>query len=191
MLLKSEQLDELVELALSDSFLPSISVFDNKQVKVQRLQYAFKAALKNNKIFEAIKLALIAGEEIAGNDRQIDILANSIDLASLFVSSNRKQELAHRKEMRGNWDGSETIFSASLLSTVAGFSGEAYSYYRSAIHWLNRYFERRDEAKEHEDRFNDKLEDIEIVELAFVKYRVRGWRECVDFLLSWNPSSCI
>ena len=191
LLLKSEQLDELVELALSDSFLPSISVFDNKQVKVQRLQYAFKAALKNNKIFEAIKLALIAGEEIAGNDRQIDILANNIDLASLFVSSNRKQELAHRKEMRGNWDGSETIFSASLLSTVAGFSGEAYSYYRSAIHWLNRYFERRDEAKEHEDRFNDKLEDIEIVELAFVKYRVRGWRECVDFLLSWNPSSCI
>ncbi|MGL6491566.1 hypothetical protein ACSZNX_10985 [Aeromonas veronii] len=191
LLLKSEQLDELVELALSDRFLPSISVFDDKQVKVQRLQYAFKAALKNNKICDAIKLALIAGEEIAGNDRQLDILANNIDLASLFLSSSRMQELAHRKEIRGNWDGSETIFSASLLSTVAGFSGEAYSYYRSAIHWLNRYFERRDEAKENEDRFNEKLEDIEILELAFVVYRVKGWRECVDFLLSWNPSSCI
>jgi hypothetical protein len=191
LLLKAEQLDELVELALSDNFLPSISTFDDNQVKVQRLQYAFKAALKADRLYEAVKLALIAGEEIAGNDRQIDILTNNVDLASLFLSSGRIQEMAHRKELSGNWDGSEAVFSASLLSSLSGMKGEAYSYYRSAEHWLHRYFQKRDEAKEEEDRFNEKLEDIEIIELASTQYRINGWKKCSDFLLSWKPTSCI
>ncbi|WP_196369031.1 hypothetical protein, partial [Vibrio harveyi] len=172
-------------------FLPSISSFDDNQVKVQRLQYAFKAALKTNRLYEAAKLALTAGEEIAGNDRQIDILTNNVDLASLFLSPGRIQELAHRKELSGSWDGSETVFAASLLSSVSGLKGEAYSYYRSAVHWLRRYFQKRNEAKDEKERFNEKLEDIEIVELAFALYRIKGWKKCADFLLSWSPSSCI
>ncbi|MBB1411496.1 hypothetical protein [Pseudoalteromonas sp. SG44-17] len=191
LLLKAEQLDELVELALSDNYLPSISSFDDNLVRVQRLQYAFKAALKANRLFEAVKLALIAGEEIAGNDRQIDILTNNIDLACLFLSSGRIQELAHRKELIGQWDGSETVFSASLLSGLAGMKGEAYSYYRSAEHWLRRYFNKRANAKEEEERFSDKLDDIEIIELACAQYRINGREKCSDFLLSWKPPSCI
>jgi hypothetical protein len=191
LLLKAEQLDELVELALSDNYLPSISTFDDNQVRVQRLQYAFKAALKANRLYEAVKLALIAGEEIAGNDRQIDILTNNIDLASSFLSSGRIQELAHRRELSGNWNGSETVFSASLLSSLSGMKGEAYSYYRSAKHWLHRYFQKRDEARDEEERFNEKLQNIEIIELAFAQYRINGWEKCADFLLSWKPPSCV
>lgn len=189
LLLKAEQLDELVELALSDNYLPSISTFDDNLVRVQRLQHAFKAALKANRLFEAVKLALMAGEEIAGNDRQIDILINNVDLTSLFLSSGRIQELAHRKELIGEWDGSETVFSASLLSGLQGMKGEAYSYFRSAEHWLHRYFEKRKNVKE--ERPSEKLNDIEIIELAFAQYRINGWEKCSDFLLSWRPQSCI
>lgn len=190
LLLKAEQLDELVQLALSSEYLPSISKYDDNRVKVQRLQYAFKAALKANKIYEAAKLALLAGEEIAGNDRQIDILTNNIDLASLFLAPDRIQELAHRKELGSNWDGSQTVYSASLLSSIPSLKGEALNYYRSANHWLRRYFQRRDEVKE-EERFSEKLEDIDILELAFAQYRINGWKTCVEFLLSWSPASCI
>lgn len=191
LLLKAEQLDELVALALSNDYLPSISSYDDNQVKVQRLQYAFKAALKANRTYEAVKLALLAGEEIAGNDRQISILMNNLDLVSLFLSSNRIQELAHRKELQGHWDGSGTVYSASLLSSIPSLKGEALSYLRSANYWLNRYFQKRDEAKDEEESFNDKLEDIEILELAFTQYKVNGWQKCVDFLLSWTPPSFI
>ena len=59
-----------------------------------------------------------------------------------------------------------TIISASLLSSLSGMKGEAYSYYRSAKHWLHRYFQKRDEARGEEERFNEKLQDIEITELA-------------------------
>ncbi|MFC0225083.1 hypothetical protein [Serratia aquatilis] len=191
LLLKANQLDELVELALSNEYLPSISKYDDNQVKVQRLQYAFKAALKASKTYEAVKLALLAGEEIAGNDRQLSILTNNIDLAAIFLTPDRVQELAHRKELSGNWDGSEIVYAASLLSTIPSLKGEAYNYFRSANHWLRRYFQKRDEAKNEEERFDGKLEDIEILELAFTQYRINGYKKCVDFLLSWTPPSCI
>ncbi|MFT6908207.1 MAG: hypothetical protein ACJAS1_004901, partial [Oleiphilaceae bacterium] len=66
------------------------------------------------------------------------------------------------------------------------------SYLRSANHWLHRYFKKRAEAKTEEgDLFNDKLEDIEIIELATAEFYIHGWEKCVDFLLSWRPPECI
>lgn len=195
LLLKANQLDELVGLALSDDYLPSISKYDDNLVKVQRLQYAFKAALKANKIYEAIKLALLAGEEIAGNKRQISILAHNIDLVAIFLTTERIQELAHRKVLRGNWEGSEMVYAASLLSTIPLLKGEAHNYFRSAHHWLYRYFQKREEvkakAKDEHEHFDEKLEDNEILELAFTLYRMNGYKKCVDFLLSWKPPCCI
>ena len=188
LLLKAERFDELVELALSDSYLPSVSSFDDNQLKIHRLQYAFKAALKGNRLFEAVKLALKAGEEIASNERQIDILSNNIDLTTRFLTEGRIQELAHRKELRGAWSGSELVYSASLLASISSLKGEAISYFRSADHWLQRYFEKRDQTSKEEDRYNEKLNDIEVVELASTQYRINGWGQCVDFLLSWSPS---
>ncbi|MFT6909645.1 MAG: hypothetical protein ACJAS1_006368, partial [Oleiphilaceae bacterium] len=132
LLLKAERFDELVQLALSDSYLPKSSPLDARKVKIHRLQYAFKAALKENRIFEASKLALRAGEEIAGNERQIEILSKNLDLTTQFLSSGRIQELAHKKEFFGSWDGSETVYSASMLSTLPSYKGEAKSYLRSA-----------------------------------------------------------
>lgn len=191
LLLKANQFEELVDLALSNDYLPSISEYDDNLVKVQRLQYAFKAALKSNRTHEAVKLALLAGEEIAGNDRQIKILTNNIDLVAYFLPKNRIQELAHKKVLSGNWDGSKMVYAASLLSTIPSSKGEAYNYYRSAKHWLYRYFEKRKQAKDTNENFDEKLEDIEILELAFILYRVNGYKDCVDFLLSWRPPECV
>ncbi|MDK1313649.1 hypothetical protein [Pseudoalteromonas ardens] len=187
LLLKSERFDELVQLALSEDYLPSVSSYDDNQVKVQRLQYAFRAALKASRLYEAAELALRAGEEIAGSERQLDILSNNIDLATQFLTPPRIQELAHRKELQGGWNGSETIYSASLLSSLPGFSGEARSYLRSAGHWLRRYLQQRKKAKQKKERFHEKLELTELLELAAAIYRLNGWEKCVDFLLSWRP----
>lgn len=191
LLLKAERFDELVQLALSENYLPSVSSYDDNQVKVHRLQYAFRAALKANRLYEAAQLALRAGEEIAGNERQLDILSNNIDLATLFLTPLRIQELAHRKELQGDWNGSETLYSASLLSSLHNFSGEARSYLRSADHWLQRYFQQRDETTQKEELLHEKLEDIELVEFAATIYRLNGWKKCVDFLLCWTPPDCI
>ncbi len=191
LMLKAELFDELVELALSDDSLPVDRPFDARKISLFRLQYAFKAALKERRYYEASKLALRAGEEIAGDERQIEILAKNCDLTTRFLSPERVQELAHRRVLSGAWEGSETVYSSTLLSSIGECAGEARSYLRSARHWLHRYFDRRDKSKESEDHFDEKLNTLEILELVTSTYNLFGGYKAVDYLLSWSPQSCI
>ncbi|BBN60200.1 hypothetical protein [Hydrogenovibrio marinus] len=191
LLLKSQRFDELVNLALSDNWLPQYSEYDAKQIQISRLQYAFKAALKNGRLYESCQLALKAGEEIAANARQLETLSQNLDLTVEFFESNRIQELAYRKAFSGSWNGSETVYSASLLSSLSSTKGEAQSRLRSGVHWLYRYFEKRRNAKEDEELFHEQLDDIELLEITTAKMNLLGWQNCTDFLLSWSPQTVI
>lgn len=188
----SEKYDELVTLALSDEYLPEGSPYDKSLIKITRLQYAFKASLKVNRIHNATKLALLAGEEIASNERQNEVFKNNIDLVTQNLSEGRITELAHKKVIRGKWQGSELVYSASLLASLPDSKGQATVYLRSAEHFLRRYFEKRDENNEEEDGFFDeKLEDIDIVELASTHFSIFGYENSVDFILGWKPPQTI
>ncbi|MGM8891543.1 hypothetical protein ACS8FA_11890 [Psychrobacter sp. 1Y1] len=189
---KSEKYDELVALALSDEYLPEGSPYDKSLIKITRLQYAFKASLKVNRIHNATKLALLAGEEIATNERQNEVFKNNIDLVTQNLSEGRITELAHKKVIRGKWQGSELVYSASLLASLPDSKGQATVYLRSAEHFMHRYFEKRDSNnKEHEDFFDEELEDIDIVELASAHFNIFGSKDSVDFIVGWKPPETI
>ena len=64
--LQAGHYEKLINIALSDNLLPHDNPIDARNVKVYRLQFAFKAALKENRINDAIRLAMRAGEEMAG-----------------------------------------------------------------------------------------------------------------------------
>ena len=107
LLLKSGQYSALIALALSEDKLPTDNPVDARNIQVYRLQFAFKAALKDKQYVDACKLALRAGEEVAGSNRQLEILSGNIDLATRFLSEQRVMELAHQRNMCGAWNGSE------------------------------------------------------------------------------------
>lgn len=161
---KAGQYDQLVNLALSEDFLPK-SPIDNRNVRLNRLQFAFKSALKQKNYVDAAKLALLAGEEVAGDKRQLELLSENVDLIAPLQSKQRVQELAFRRMLSGDWDGSENIYSASLLSTVEDFKGEAQGYLRSAENWMRIYFEGRKKNKNNSQ--DEKLDDIDVAEMAF------------------------
>ncbi|WP_394212409.1 hypothetical protein [Psychrobacter piscatorii] len=185
---KSEKYNKLVALALSDKYLPEGSPYDKSLIKIIRLQYAFKASLKVNRIHDATKLALLAGEEIASNERQNEVFKNNIDLVTQNLSEGRITELAHKKVIRGKWQGSELVYSASLLASLPDSKGQATVYLRSAEHFLHRYFKKRDENDEEKNGFfNEKLEDIDIVELASAHFNIFGSKDSVDFIVGWKP----
>lgn len=189
---KSERYDELVTLALSDSYLPEGSPYDKSLIKINRLQYAFRASLKKGRIHDATKLALLAGEEIASNERQNEVFKNNIDLVVQNLSDNRITELAHRKVIRGKWQGSELVYSASLLASLPDSKGQATVYLRSAEHFLHRYFEKRDKINKEEDGFfNEELEDTEIIEFTSAHFNIFGYKGCVEFILSLEPPQTI
>jgi len=189
LLLKSGQYNELIALALSEEKLPADNPVDARNIQVYRLQFAFKAALKDKQYADACKLALRAGEEVAGNDRQLEILSGNIDLATRFLSRQRVMELAHQRNISGAWNGSEVLYSAAILSSIPECEGEARSYLRSGWHWLKRYMEERD--KDDDTHSNDKLEDSDVLTMLFSYYNLDGEKTAIKFLLSWRPDELI
>ncbi|MDF5728325.1 MAG: hypothetical protein PUP92_09875 [Rhizonema sp. PD38] len=190
LLLQSENYNELISLALSDDYLPEDSPIDERNIRVYRLQFAFKAALKQKRYADAAKLALRAGEEVAGDKRQLKLLTQNADLIAPLQSSQRVQELAFRRMLRGSWDGSENVYSAALLSSVEEFRGEARSFLRTAANWLSLYFE---ECRNNKDKIHreERLKDNDIVEMAVAHFHLHGSKKLVSFILSWQPPEVV
>ena len=96
----------------------------------------------------------------------------------LFKAGKRFRKLSFRKFLRSNWKGSENAYTASLLSSIPEYHGEARGYLRAAENWLRLYFEEREkeeqEKKEQEkkDRYyhEELLRDEDMAELAFTHY---------------------
>ncbi len=192
--LQAGMYNELVDLALTTRELPVDNPSIARNIRVYRLQYALKAAIKLENYSDAIRLALVTGEEIAGKGRQIEVLSNNIDLIRIVQDEEEIQSLAYRRTFHGSWDGSENIYSAALLSGNKSLAGEARSFLRSALNWLKIYFD----AKRRDEYHISSLRDEEICELAYAIKNIEGSARVVSFLCDgfrpslWisNISSC-
>jgi hypothetical protein len=180
MYLQAQQYEKLIDIALSDIYLPENNPIDARNVRVYRLQFAFKAALKSSHYKDAIKLAMRAGEEVAGSQRQLALLQNNIDLLTSLQSKEKVQEIAFKRLLAGGWDGSENVYTASLLSGIDEYQGEARGYLRAAINWLLIYFEERKKDKNRSHQIE--VSNRDILELAYAHLNIYGVEECVDFL---------
>ncbi|MDR3574177.1 MAG: hypothetical protein P4L50_09955 [Anaerolineaceae bacterium] len=189
LLLQAEKYDELISLALSDTFLPQNNPIDERNIRIYRLQFAFRAALKLKRYADATRLALRAGEEVAGDKRQLSLLTRNVDLIAPLQNGQRVQELAFRRMLHGDWDGSENIYSAALLSSVKDFRGEARVYLRSGENWLNLFFEERRKNKKRYHENQIKVEDI--LELEFSHLNLFGVPDLVNSIQRWRPPEAV
>jgi hypothetical protein len=189
LLLQAEMYSELINIALSDDLLPKDNPIDERNIRIYRLQFAFRAALKQKRYPEATKLALRAGEEIAGDKRQLALLTKNVDLIAPLQNEQRVQELAFRRILHGEWDGSENIYSAALLSSVNDFKGEARGYLRAANNWLRLYFDELQKNKE--KHHQNKLKDEDILEITFAHFNLMGVKAVVNYILGFRPPEAI
>lgn len=185
--LQAELYNELIDLAHSEAFLPTDNPIDARNIRIYRLQFAFKAALRTKQYKDAIKLAIRAGEEVAGDLRQMQLLKANVDLLGPLLSKEKIKELAFRGLLVSSWNGSGNIFSASLLSSVDVYKPEARAYLRAAARWLRI---RMDELDKSENRhFDNDIQDEDILELAFAHLNLNGAQHCVDFLTDLEPAT--
>ncbi len=178
--LQAGKYDKLIRIALSDNLLPANNPIDARNVLVYRLQFAFKAALRKDNLDDAIKLALRAGEEAAGDQRQLNLFVNNTDLLSQVQDKLKIQEVAFKGILKGAWEGSENVYTASLLSEIKDFHGEASGYLRSALNWLFVY---SNEFNRNRKSFHEwKVDDVDITEIALAQLNISGARMCLRFL---------
>lgn len=178
--LQAEQYEKLIEIALSDNYLPEHNPIDARNVRVYRLQFAFRAALRAKQYQDAIKIAMRAGEEVAGNQRQLGLFRNNVDLLVSLQGKQKVQDIAFKRILKGGWNGSENVYTASLLSGINEYKGEARGYLRAALNWLQIYY---DELRENEDRYpQNKVSEGDILELAYAFFNIHGVEDCIGFL---------
>lgn len=182
LMLEAGQFDDLVALALSSEALPELSPLDRRDVELQRLQFALKASLRAKRYLDAAKLALKTGGETAGDERQRRLLQENTDLASVFMESDRIQELVSRRIFGSGWIGSHNAYEAALLSGHAELLGEARSRLRMAAEWLNNW-----SRLPQEDRGEEKITITDIGEIATAYFNIHGARACAGSLKGWTP----
>ena len=182
LMLEAGKLTNLVELALSSGALPESSPVERRDVELQRLQFALKASLRAKRYVDAAKLALKAGGESAGDERQRNLLQANTDLAARFMETDRVRELASRRVFSSAWHGSHYAYEAGLLSERHELRGEARSRLRAAQDWL-RNWNRLPKA----EREEEELEDADLLEVATALFNVAGPSQCAEFLRGWRP----
>ncbi len=178
---RAEKYDELIRLALSDEHLPEDNPIDARNVRVNRLQFAFRAALKTRQYNDAVKISMRAGEEVAGNQRQLNLLQNNIDLLVSLQDKQKVQDIAFKRVLNSTWNGSENVFTASLLSGIDEYKGEARVYLRASLNWFQIYHEELAKSKDENFRIRNEMHDADILEIAFALFNIYGGPECIDF----------
>ncbi|MCG9641738.1 hypothetical protein L1D22_17935 [Vibrio sp. Isolate34] len=181
--------EDLIELALSEEFLPKGNPVDARSISTSRLNAALKSAIKLEDYFSFIKLALRTGEEFAGDQRQIELLNQNVTLIGMVQSPTEIQKLAFQGRLSGGWKGSENLYKSALLSLHGEFKGEALSYLRAAENWLNTYL--KSTAKDKQNRHNENL-SAEDVALLFTAYlNLLGPEKAINRILSFAPTQAV
>lgn len=182
LMMEAGQFAELVALALSSQALPSTSPVERRDIELQRLQFALKASLRAKRYTDAAKLALKAGGESAGDERQRKLLQANTDLAAVFMESDRIQELVSRKTFGSGWVGSHHAYEAGLLSGRSELLGDARSRLRMALEWRKNWSQLPTEERQKEE-----VSDNDILEMATAFFNIHGANSCADDLRRWRP----
>jgi hypothetical protein len=188
--LQAGEYNKLIKIALSDDLLPVSNPIDARNVRIFRLRFAFIAALKSNNLKDAVQLGMRAGEEVAGNNRQFFLFKNNVDLLAQLQGKEKVQEIAFKSKLRSGWDGSENIYTASLLSGIPDYKGEARGYLRASENWLRIYFNQPKKEDDHHAH-EDKLTQQDILEFAYAHLNITGVSESAAFLSRLRPKEYV
>lgn len=182
LMLEAGQFDDLVALALSSEALPELSPLDRRDIELQRLQFALKASLRAKRYLDSAKLALKAGGETAGDERQRRLIQDNTDLAATFMEGDRIQELVSRRVFGSGWVGSHNAYEAALMSGRKELQGDARSRLRMAAEWLNNW-----SRLPTDQRKNEKITEIDIGEMAAAIFNIHSAAACAHDLKRWTP----
>lgn len=181
LLLESGDTDRLIRLALSGEALPK-DPSEQRTIEVQRLVFALKAALRSGMYLEASKLALKAGQEVSGAERQFELLAENLDLVGTLWPPHRIRELAGTHSFSSDWLGARHVYEAELFASLGDGDGEARSQSRMANDWLFSWSSQPANKRHAED-----VTDVMKMYMADTAWRLDGPNAAIFAIARWRP----
>ena len=184
LMLSAGALSELVSLAIDSKGLPDGSAVERRDVELQRLGFAFAAAIQAERFLEACQLAMKAGALLAGENRRNRVIQENTDLAALFMGPEVVADFANRRTMNSDWMGSHYAYEAALLSGSSSSRLEARSHLRIAYDWIDHWLRLPESEKSQQDI---SIEDL--VALTWAEVGVHGPGNAAKALVRWSPNS--
>nr|VFJ42444.1 MAG: hypothetical protein BECKDK2373B_GA0170837_100167 [Candidatus Kentron sp. DK]VFJ48098.1 MAG: hypothetical protein BECKDK2373C_GA0170839_10207 [Candidatus Kentron sp. DK] len=177
----------LIRLALEGAELETGDPVEEREVLLQRVQYALRAALAQDRFADCAKLLLRTGEEIAADNRQSGFLMENADLVSSLAGPEVVNDFIFRRRA---WAFSEKgyVYCAAMLAGDSNSRVEADRFLELAIGWLRDWFARQEAKSEEERRFDreDRIEGKDIAAYAEVIRTLRGADALVSFMTWWR-----
>lgn len=182
LLLEANRFDELVQLALTGGALPNERLA-RREVELQRLQFAIKAAVRQQRWFDAARLALKAANESAAQGRQQRLLGANSDLAARFVDAGTLADRVSRREIPATgWTGSEHAYAAAMLSGIPLHTGDASSQLRQTKEWLRQWVDGIRTGTAGQQR----VEARDVAEMAMAELNLNDPNACARSLRRWR-----
>ena len=182
LMLEAGEYEQLVEMVLSETYLPSGNPIEKRQVSLYRLQFALKAALRDKRLRDAAKLALKAGSETAGDGRQQLLIQENTNLVSKLLEEERLREIVAQNSFSTEWYGGRRVYEAGLLAGNPSTIPEARNMLRIAYKWLQNWSLLDSEIKRKE-----KISEEDIAQLAWVTLSIDGADVLISELERWKP----
>lgn len=182
LMLEADQFDELVEMTLQATNLPAAKGSQKREIDVQRLTFALRAAIRLKRWPEAIKLALRAGEENAGEKREQDLFQDQYDLTARFIDAGLIQDAVAKRRISRKWNGARHAYEAAVLSGSSALIPDARSRLRMSDGWLRARLD-----LPADDRDRRELKVIDLSPRVFALFNIAGPRGAVGEIMRWRP----
>lgn len=177
--------DKMIEVVLDGHYLPKMSELDIREVEYTRLKYAVRSAINADRHKDLISLGLMAGDKGEIHNRIYRLYQKHFDILHMFMSKEPMRELAFKGKLRGDWLGSDRLYTAVLLSETENGQPETRIYYRNACEFLYAFL---DERKRSEEQFyQERLSDDDLFALVLTVYNISGLDEATEAIFRWSP----
>ena len=182
----AERYDELMQLALTGGLPESADPVQKREMVLNRVQYALRAALSRDNLIDATKLALRAGEELAATGRQTQFLMDNGDIVSALAGPSVVMDFVLRNRA---WtaDRKAYIYCALMLATTGEAATEARRFLALSRLWLKDWVtDRKRKIAAGREHFVERLEPEFIASLAEAILRLEGPAEMAEFIGGWT-----
>lgn len=182
LMLEADQFNELVEMTLQATGLPAAKGSQKREIDVQRLNFALRAAIRLKRWPEAIKLALRAGEENAGEKREQELFQDQYDLTAAFIEPELIQDAVANRRVSSKWNGARYAYEAAVLSGASALVPDARSRLRMSDGWLRARLDMPEE-----DRSREELRVIDLSPRIFARFNISGPLGAIGEIMRWRP----
>ena len=189
LLFEADMLDDLVELALSDTGLPGgTEELQALEIARSRARFALCAMLRVGRNADAALLAVKAGDMSSGHSRKMKVFRTHTDLTARFLDADVIDALCSGRELATDWPGSNLHIEAALLSHFDQFKDLARSRLRSAFNNFGAILRLPNDER---SRLRSNITADDVADLAMVATNIDSPEGGFQFMARWRPKGFV